>query len=81
MQVSNRVVPVLAALGFALTGALLLGFSLKSEQGMRSTPTIENVARDLLLNQCPLTGRRCTFLGTRYIYSIRSLLLQLPNLC
>jgi hypothetical protein len=44
---------------FALTGALLLGFSLTSEQGMRSSPTTDNVAKDLLLDQCPLTGTPC----------------------
>jgi hypothetical protein len=41
---------------FAGCGGLLLGFSLMSEQNMRSTPTTSNVAQNLLLHQCPLTG-------------------------
>lgn len=41
---------------FAMCGGLLLGFSLMSEQTMRSSPTIDNVAQNLLLDQCPLTG-------------------------
>jgi hypothetical protein len=41
---------------FALCGGLLMGFSLISEQGLRANPTIANVAQNLLLDQCPLTG-------------------------
>jgi hypothetical protein len=41
---------------FAACGGLLMGFSLVSEQTMRATPTLDNVARNLLLDQCPLTG-------------------------
>jgi len=41
---------------FAACGGLLMGFSLISEQSMRGTPTLDNVARNLLLDQCPLTG-------------------------
>ena len=41
---------------FAGCGGLLLGFSLTSEQRMLETPTVENVAQNLLLAQCPLTG-------------------------
>ena len=41
---------------FAMCGGLLMGFSLMSEQHMRAQPTIDNVAQNLLLDQCPLTG-------------------------
>ena len=41
---------------FALCGGLLMGFSLTSEQNLRANPTIANVAQNLLLDQCPLTG-------------------------
>lgn len=41
---------------FAACGGLLMGFSLISEQTMRGSPTLDNVARRLLLDQCPLTG-------------------------
>jgi hypothetical protein len=41
---------------FAGCGGLLLGFSLMSEQSMRNTPSISNVAQNVLLGQCPLTG-------------------------
>lgn len=41
---------------FAGCGGLLLGFSLLSEQSMRASPTVDNVTKNLLLGQCPLTG-------------------------
>lgn len=41
---------------FAGCGGLLLGFSLMSEQRMRESPRVDNVAENLLLGQCPLTG-------------------------
>ena len=41
---------------FAMCGGLLMGFSLMSEQNLRANPTIANVAQNLLLDQCPLTG-------------------------
>lgn len=41
---------------FAGCGGLLLGFALSSEQRLRESPTIGNVAENLLLGQCPLTG-------------------------
>jgi len=41
---------------FAGCGGLLLGFSLSSEQRLRESPTVANVAQNLLLDQCPLTG-------------------------
>lgn len=42
---------------FLICGGLLLGFSLISEQQERGTKTIANVAYDILLNECPLTGK------------------------
>lgn len=44
------------ALLFALGGGLLMGFSISAESLIRSTPTVKNVAQDLLLGECPLTG-------------------------
>jgi hypothetical protein len=41
---------------FAMCGGLVMGFSLISEQMMTATPTVDNVAQNLLLDQCPLTG-------------------------
>ena len=41
---------------FAGCGGLILGFSLMSEQNLRASPTVDNVAKNLLLDQCPLTG-------------------------
>ena len=41
---------------FAGCGGLLLGFSLMSEARLRESPRIDNVAENLLLGQCPLTG-------------------------
>jgi len=47
---------LLTSLLFLLTGALIISFSLISESLIRSTPTISNVAQDLLLGECPLTA-------------------------
>ncbi|KAF2655484.1 hypothetical protein K491DRAFT_716177 [Lophiostoma macrostomum CBS 122681] len=41
---------------FAMCGGLLMGFSLIAEQTMTASPTINNVAQNLLLDQCPLTA-------------------------
>ena len=41
---------------FAECGGLIMGFSLISEQNMRAQPTVDNVAPNLLLDQCTLTG-------------------------
>ncbi|KAF2465953.1 tetraspanin [Lindgomyces ingoldianus] len=41
---------------FAMCGGLLVGFSLIAETNMRATPTTDNAAQRLLLNQCPLTA-------------------------
>lgn len=41
---------------FAGCGGLLMGFSLMAEQNLRAAPTPDNVAQNLLLGQCPLTG-------------------------
>ncbi|KAF2745873.1 tetraspanin [Sporormia fimetaria CBS 119925] len=41
---------------FLACGALLIGFSLLSEQTMRGGSNLDNVARNLLLDQCPLTA-------------------------
>jgi hypothetical protein len=42
---------------FLTCGGLLLGFSLISEQQERSIPTVANVAYNILLTECPLTGK------------------------
>ncbi|OCK78641.1 hypothetical protein K432DRAFT_301545 [Lepidopterella palustris CBS 459.81] len=41
---------------FAMCGGLLIGFSLMAESTMRASPTIANVAQNLLLSRCPLTA-------------------------
>jgi len=41
---------------FLSSGGLLLGFCLVSEQQERGVKTVSNVAYDILLNECPLTG-------------------------
>lgn len=41
---------------FAACGGLLIGFCLMAEETMHASPTLDNVARNLLLDQCPLTG-------------------------
>lgn len=49
---------------FAGCGGLLLGFSLISEQSMRASPTVDNVTKNLLLGQCPLTGTDRSLVNT-----------------
>jgi len=41
---------------FLACGGLLLGFSLVATQREKSTPTVKNVAYNLLLTECPLTA-------------------------
>jgi len=41
---------------FLACGGLLIGFSLVSEQQEKATPTVQNVAYNLLLTECPLTA-------------------------
>jgi hypothetical protein len=41
---------------FAGCGGLLMGFAISSEHRLRDSPTVDNVAQNLLLGQCPLTG-------------------------
>jgi hypothetical protein len=47
---------VLMDLLFVVCGGLLLIFALVTKSELTQTPTIQNVATDLLLNVCPLTG-------------------------
>ncbi|KAH8800054.1 tetraspanin [Hyaloscypha sp. PMI_1271] len=47
---------VLMDLLFVVCGGLLLIFALVTKSELTQTPTIQNVATDLLLNECPLTA-------------------------
>ena len=47
---------------FGMAG-LILAFSVMSEKENRSAPTLDNVAKELLLAQCPLTGKKIPNLG------------------
>jgi hypothetical protein len=47
---------VLMDLLFVVCGGLLLIFALVTKSELTQTPTIQNVATDLLLSVCPLTG-------------------------
>ncbi|KAF2005354.1 hypothetical protein P154DRAFT_424753 [Amniculicola lignicola CBS 123094] len=62
---------------FALCGGLIMGFALMSEQNMRATPTKENVAQNLLLDQCPLTAAvvNSIFIFVTFLLSLPALFL------
>ncbi|EOA90928.1 uncharacterized protein SETTUDRAFT_25026 [Exserohilum turcica Et28A] len=64
---------------FAGCGGLLLGFALMSEQSMRATPTVDNVTKNLLLGQCPLTAGvvNAIFVFVTFLLSLPALFL--PN--
>jgi len=47
---------VLSDFLFLLTGALLIGFSVISQNDAAQTPTLSNVTTNLLLGRLPLTG-------------------------
>jgi hypothetical protein len=47
---------ILSDLLFLLTGALLIGFSVISQNEAAQNPTLSNVTTNLLLGQLPLTG-------------------------
>jgi fructose-specific phosphotransferase system IIC component len=42
---------------FVVSGGLLIIFALMTEQEAKATPTLNTVARDLLLFRCPLNGQ------------------------
>ncbi|KAF2689500.1 hypothetical protein K458DRAFT_413778 [Lentithecium fluviatile CBS 122367] len=62
---------------FAGCGGLLLGFSLSSEQRLRQSPTVDNVAQNLLLGQCPLTAGvvNSIFIFVTFLLSLPALFL------
>lgn len=64
---------------FAGCGGLLLGFSLISEQRMRESPTVNNVAENLLLGQCPLTAGvvNAVFIFVTFLLSLPALFLPM----
>jgi fructose-specific phosphotransferase system IIC component len=41
---------------FALSGGLLIGYSVMMQTQMTQAPSLSNVATNLLLNRTPLTG-------------------------
>jgi hypothetical protein len=47
---------VAADLLFVISGGLLIIFALTTKVEAREVPTLDNVARDLLLDTCPLNG-------------------------
>jgi len=47
---------ILADFLFLITGGLLIGFALVTHNEIASTPTKANVARNLILDVCPLKG-------------------------
>jgi hypothetical protein len=47
---------ILSEFLFLLTGALLIGFSVVSQNEAAQPPTLSNVTTNLLLDRCPLTG-------------------------
>lgn len=60
---------------FVACGGLLIGFSLVSAQQEKSTPTISNVAYNLLLTECPLTAGvvNAIFVFITFVLSIPAL--------
>lgn len=47
---------ILADLLFLASGGLLIIFSLVTENQVGLTPTVDNIARNLILEECPLRG-------------------------
>lgn len=62
---------------FVAGGGLLVGFSLTSEATKRQSPTVGNVAQNLLLDQCPLTAGvvNSIFVFVTFLYSLPALFL------
>lgn len=60
MQLTTFGTYIIVDLLFAVCGGILLIFALVTQSEITQTPTIDNVATDLLLNMCPLTGRQST---------------------
>lgn len=51
---------VAADLLFVVTGVLLLVFALDTKVEANEVPTLSNIARDLLLDTCPLSGKNAS---------------------
>ena len=67
MQLTTFGTYVMMDLLFAVGGGLLLIFALTTQSKITQTPTIDNVATDLLLDMCPLTGMQTSLgAGGRY---------------
>ncbi|PSN69151.1 hypothetical protein BS50DRAFT_333738 [Corynespora cassiicola Philippines] len=62
---------------FAGGGGVLMGFALSSEQRMSDSPTVDNVAQNLLLAQCPLTAGvvNAIFIFVTFLLSLPALFL------
>ena len=48
---------VAADILFVVSGGLLIIFALTTEAEMAKTPTVNTIARNLLFQQCPLSGQ------------------------
>lgn len=46
---------------FLMSAGLLLGFSIVAEQQENGAKNVNNVAFDVLLTECPLSGKRVLF--------------------
>jgi len=72
MQLTTFGTYVMMDLLFAACGGLLLIFALVTQSQITQTPTINNVATDLLLDMCPLTGMKTSLRlgnGINHLYS------------
>ena len=54
---------IITDLLFVASGGLLIIFALVTKSEITSTPTLDNVARDLLFNICPLNGMLSLLVG------------------
>lgn len=72
---------VVVDLLFAACGGLLLVFALITKSEVNQTPTLQNVATDLLLNMCPLTAAiaNAVFIFFTFLMSIPAMVMPMTR--
>lgn len=66
---------------FVTGGALLIGFAVVTQNQSSQSPSIENVARILLLNRCPLTAAivNAVFIFVTFLFAMPALMMPMTR--
>jgi len=72
---------ILSEFLFLLTGALLIGFSVVSQNEATQPPTLSNVTTNLLLDRCPLTAAtvNAVFIFITFLFSVPAMAMPMTR--